>query len=677
MIDVTKAIPVADGLWWVGMNDTKRNIQCNPYLLLHGKSAILFDAGSVLDFETVSAKVKQLVPIADLDAIVCSHQDPDLCSSLPLFEHSGFKGVYCCHTRASTLISFYGVRRPFYHVNLQNYRFPLVDGSSIEFIFAPYLHFPGAIMTYLPQQKVLISGDVFGAVTKQWNLYAGLEYEEAMKTFHETYMPSHANLKPTMEKLLQYDIETICPQHGSVITVQSRRHIEILRDLPCGLFLDLVKKDLMDAGGYLGLCNQIVKRYLAIYMITPVQEVFVDSPFAFDSDSRELTSTSLQEQDIWDVFFNLILEKQGLEWITIIAPTAEMLSKEYAVPLPKVFRTQAFEASSIISSQSTRIETLEQERTNLELRVKDMEESLYRDKITGLYNQEFHDLFIRDMVHQVGTEKRSLSCVMLSIDNLSRINIDFGSSEGDATLRNLTFLIQQHLSSHCQLFRLTGSLFGIYAMDLSSDQVIKRFEKLIHVVSDSESFIVPVTISGGMFCSSEFPQSLMDDEEQLTAIMVQTTRFRLKLAQKQGGRRLVYTSGFSQGENFLHTVLLVDAPGLGRELIRKELEQEGYQVTSVDNGLLARQQIQKEPPDIIICELMIEKINALTLRKELLINPETRNIPFLLMSAVKNEHTVSSALQVNISHFFLRPVLLVELVGVVKMIVRRLQIQED
>jgi diguanylate cyclase (GGDEF)-like protein len=677
MTESTNPIPITDGLWWVGVNDTKRNLQCNPFLLLQGKSAILFDAGSVLDFEIVSHKVQQLVPIQKLDAIVCSHQDPDLCSSLPLFEKHGFKGVYCCHTRASLIISYYGVHRSFYHVNLQNYRFPLVDGSSIEFIFTPYLHFPGAIMTYLPQQKVLLSGDVFGAVTKQWNLYAGPDYEEAMKTFHETYMPSHAILKSTMDTLLQYDISMICPQHGSIITKNPRRHIEILRDLSCGLFLDLVKKDLMEAGGYLALCNQIVKRYLATYTLTDVQQLFNDSAFQFDDATREVTSCKTQDEDIWETFFNLVLEKKGLEWITIIAPTAEMLSKSYAIPLPKVFRTQAFEASSIISSQSIQIDNLEKERSSLELRLNELQESLSRDAVTGLYNQNVHNLFITEIIHQMISEKQSICCVMLSVDNLAQINIDFGSSEGDATLRNLTFIIERHLSFDCKVFRLAGSVFGLYTVNLAGSDVIEEVEKLIHTVSDSEAFIVPITISGGIFCSHEFPDSLQNDEEQLKAVMVQTTQFRLRLAQKRGGRILVSSSIVPLGEKSLHTVLLIDPPGLGRELIKKELIREGFQVFIADNGLLAKLQIQTELPDIIISELMVEKINAITLRKELLNNPETRNIPFLLMSAVKNENTVNRALEMNISHFFLRPVLLVELIGVVKMIAKRIQIEEN
>ncbi len=189
-MDVSQPVLLADGFWWVGAQLVEKNLQCNPYLLIQGGSSILFDAGSVLDFEVVSKQVQSLIDIDKLDAIVCSHQDPDLCSALPLFEEAGFKGVYCCHQRAASLIAFYGVKRPFYYVNFHEYSYPLADGTTIKFLPAPYLHFPGAIMSYLQNQKVLVSGDLFGSIGTNWQLYATDEYEEGMKTYHESYMPS-------------------------------------------------------------------------------------------------------------------------------------------------------------------------------------------------------------------------------------------------------------------------------------------------------------------------------------------------------------------------------------------------------------------------------------------------------------------------------------------------------
>lgn len=673
-MDYSQPVQLAEGFWWVGSEHLEHNLQCNPYLLIQGMSAILFDPGSVLDFAVVSERVKSLIPVEKLDAIVCSHQDPDLCGSLPLFEKAGFKGVYCCHQRTSNIIRYYGVSRPFYFVELHNYAFPLGDGSNLKFLPAPYLHFPGAIMSYLPKQKVLVSGDLFGSIGTQWELFAGTEYEEGMKTFHESYMPSNTILKPVMEQLSNYDIDMICPQHGSIIREKPQYYVDLLKNLQCGIFLNPVQKQLLEDGGYLALCNRIVKRYVNLFGPTDVKKVFSKSPFSYSPKLRTITRTSLAEDEIWNSFFDLVHERKGMQWITVIAPLVELLSKEYRIALPNTLQTLVFETSADLDSKDSLLKEIESQKSGLEAQLHSLEESLFRDSVTGLYNENFHAVFVKEAMKNLAEGGPDLHFIMISIDNLAQINLDFGSPEGDATMKNLALMIGQQIESTSQAFRFSGAIFGIYCTKSSREEVIDKANTMISHVSDSEAFIVPITLSVGLFSTSELPDSIGDDPEQMRNITIQTARYRLKLAQKRGGGNLVATSEGSNRTNTLFTILLIDNPGLGRDLIERALENERFRVIVVDDGLQGRRAIEEEIPDLIISEMMVPKVNAITLRKQLLTKPATRKIPFLLMSSTKNEATVGRAIDVFISHFFWRPVMMVELLGVVKLIANRLQI---
>jgi CheY-like chemotaxis protein len=242
-------------------------------------------------------------------------------------------------------------------------------------------------------------------------------------------------------------------------------------------------------------------------------------------------------------------------------------------------------------------------------------------------------------------------------------------------MKTLASMIGQQIETTSQAFRFAGAIFGIYCTMPSREEVIEKANNLISHVSDSEAFIVPITLSIGLFSTTELPISIRDDLDQMRNITIQTARYRLKLAQKRGGGILVTDSGDSTQTNTLFTILLIDHPGLGRNLIKRSLEKERFRVIVVDDGLQGRRSIEEEIPDLIISELMVPKVNAITLRKQLLAKPATRKIPFLLMSSTKNEATVGRALDVFISHFFWRPVMMVELLGVVKLIANRLQIQ--
>ena len=675
MIDVSKPVLLADGLWWVGSGHIERNLQCNPYLLIQERSVVLFDPGSPLDFETVVQKVRALTPVNSIDAIVCSHQDPDLCGSLPLFEKAGFKGVYCCHQRTANIIRYYKIDRPFYYVDFQNYIYPLADGSKLRFLPAPYLHFPGAIMSYLPKQKVLISGDLFGSIGTQWELFAPEDYEEGMKTFHEAYMPSNTILRPVMEQLSHYEITMICPQHGSVISKNTSHYIDVLKQLQCGMFMNPVHKQLLSEGGHLVLCNQIVKRYITVFGASEVKTAFARSAFTYNATRRMLVKTTLAEAEIWSAFFDHIHERKGMSWITIVAPLVELLSKEYLIALPSLYRTLVFDAIANLDSKDSQLKEIENQKVLLEGRLQAMEQSLFRDSVTGLYNELFHQVFVKEAMSTIAHGGASLHFLMVSIDNLAQINLDFGSAEGDATMRTLAALIGQYLESTSQFFRFAGAIFGIYYTGISRDAVVEKANEIRSIVADSAAFIVPITLSIGLFSTTEIPDSIMNDTEQMKNITIQTARYRLRLAQKKGGGNLATDSVAMAQYNSLFTVLLIDNPGLGRDLIKRALEQEQYRVIVVDNGLDARRVILEEPPSLILSELMVPKVHAITLRKELLARPETRKIPFLLMSSTKNESTVGRALDVQITHFFWRPVMMVELLGVVKLIVNRLQIQ--
>ncbi|MBI5178497.1 MAG: MBL fold metallo-hydrolase [Nitrospinae bacterium] len=238
-LDLNKPVEIAKDIFWVGFDDPNAGFRCNPYVLNDGEETVFFDPGSVPHFPIVLGKVMRATQLERIKHVIVTHQDPDLCSAIPRFEElvEGVGGGFdiCTHTRASVLIAHYGTRSPFYRVDANDWKLTLKSGRSLRFIFAPFLHFPGAFMTYDEKSKVLFSGDIFGGLSFDWNLYANEYYAEAMKAFHENYMPSRKILKHTMDKLDALDIEMIAPQHGSIIRKRDvRAYIDILRNLECG-----------------------------------------------------------------------------------------------------------------------------------------------------------------------------------------------------------------------------------------------------------------------------------------------------------------------------------------------------------------------------------------------------------------------------------------------------------
>jgi flavorubredoxin len=239
-LDFEEAIAVTRDIHWVGFYDKEANLHCNPYLLIDDPDVIVFDPGSIPHFPVVMRKVIDLVNPSDITHVMVSHQDPDVCGNLAVLEdvigRPDLKIV--AHTNTIRLLRHYGISSEYYAVEKNDYKLRLSSGRELQFLFTPYLHSPGAIVTFDTRTKSLFSSDIFGAISDDWSLFKNENYLEPMRFWHQTYMPSNRILANCMERLKQLEIDRILPQHGSVLEHgQVEQAIQFLTDLPCGLDL--------------------------------------------------------------------------------------------------------------------------------------------------------------------------------------------------------------------------------------------------------------------------------------------------------------------------------------------------------------------------------------------------------------------------------------------------------
>ncbi|MBF0542323.1 MAG: MBL fold metallo-hydrolase [Nitrospirae bacterium] len=237
------SINILRDIHWVGFYDEQADLHCNPYLMVDGLDVILFDPGSIPHFSIVMRKIIDLIHPESINHIVASHQDPDICGNLPVMEDLINNPELRIITESGCvrLIQHYGINSKYFKVDKNNNKLILKSGRVLEFIPTPYLHSPFAIMTYDIKTKTLFSSDIFGTVSKDWELFKEINSTfKAMKLWHQAIMPSNVILKKCMEKLQDMDIERILPQHGSIIegSAEVKTAITFLKDLPCGIDLD-------------------------------------------------------------------------------------------------------------------------------------------------------------------------------------------------------------------------------------------------------------------------------------------------------------------------------------------------------------------------------------------------------------------------------------------------------
>lgn len=87
----------------------------------------------------------------------------------------------------------------------------------LEFIHAPWVHWPETMLTYLKEERLLFSCDFFGSHIATTDLYVtdeGQVYEAAKRYFAEIMMPFRTSIEKDLEKIKDYQIDIIAPSHG-------------------------------------------------------------------------------------------------------------------------------------------------------------------------------------------------------------------------------------------------------------------------------------------------------------------------------------------------------------------------------------------------------------------------------------------------------------------------------
>jgi two-component system, cell cycle response regulator len=667
MSECVKNVEIYEGIYWVGTQDEDGALNCNPYLLVEGEEAVLFDPGSVLDIEQVYRNVLEIVPLEKIKYVVLHHQDPDFCSGVPFLEKQGGNFKIVTHWRTQTIVKYYGIKSSYYLVDENNFTLTLKSGRNLKFIMTPYLHFPGAIATYEEKSQILFSSDLFGALSFNRGLYAGEDYLERMKAFHEHYMPSNDIIRPVMETFMKMDIKQIAPQHGAIIREDVKKYIRVLRDLECGVFLSPIKKSIAEAGGYGPIFSKIINRYCSIFNKDEVLEMLKDLEVEIDDKTLELTDYNYAGKDLWNLLFETFYIKKGIKWITVIEPLVQKLSNEYELNMPEVFKStlkKAEEDSQVLSEENRRLKEL---TDRLNKSIAETEEKLIKCPTTGLYNDEFFKVYLTTELSNTNEEGSGFNPVLMviGIDNMAKFRFSYGDNEVEQIFKSMVYLLNELKEDNGTLFRLQGATFAYYLPDATKQSAVKAAEKLRNAVEMSDMFIVKTSVSIGVVSLDEVKDSLsfMDRPAEFVKDIAM---MRLKIAREMGMNLVCSNSEVMSYQDNLGKVLIADTDPVNIDVLKTFLENMNYQVITAADGEELLLLAEREYPNIIISEIMLPKLDGFLVRERLLAQSSTKNTPFIIMSHLKNEDSVQRAIALNMDYYFKKPYMLSELLGVIK-----------
>ncbi|MCX7088593.1 MAG: MBL fold metallo-hydrolase [Methylococcales bacterium] len=213
-------------------------IDTNQYVVRTANRCLLMEPGGTELFAPMLAAVLHHAPVEEITDLFASHQDPDIISSLGLWDQA------LPNAKLHAPAIWEGFLRHFGCESIEYVPIPdtggviRLDNVELKLIPAHYLHSSGNFHVYDPNAKILMSGDVGAALESPGAPVFVDNFEahvEKMRYFHQRWMPSNQAKRNWIERVRELDIDIIAPQHGRMFRGDDvRRFLDWFEGLQVG-----------------------------------------------------------------------------------------------------------------------------------------------------------------------------------------------------------------------------------------------------------------------------------------------------------------------------------------------------------------------------------------------------------------------------------------------------------
>ncbi len=226
---------VTESVRYIGVYDTTLDlfesqypvpdgVTYNSYLILDEKVAVM-DTVDARATDEWFANLERELAGRQVDYLVVSHMEPDHAANVGAFMERYPQAKIVGNAKTFAMI------RQFFGAGIDGRELEVKEGSVLElgahsltFAMAPMVHWPEVMVSYERSEKLLFSADAFGTFgafdsDQPWE-------EEAARYFLNIVGKYGVQVQTLLKKAAAFDIETICPLHGPVLTGDLQRYID-------------------------------------------------------------------------------------------------------------------------------------------------------------------------------------------------------------------------------------------------------------------------------------------------------------------------------------------------------------------------------------------------------------------------------------------------------------------
>ena len=223
-------VEITKDIYWVGVRNpdlrvfdvimrTDWGTSYNSYLIKGAEKIALVDTAKLSFADEHFDRISGACDISSIDYIICNHTEPDHSGALDKLLDLAPNAVVVCSKPASVFLRNI-LNRKFECMVVEDENTLELGGKTLKFISAPFLHWPDSMFTYVVEDAVLLSGDVFGFHFSAENVFDDLtplsdEMLASQKYYFDVIMGPFKNyVLDAVKKVRALHIDVIGPSHG-------------------------------------------------------------------------------------------------------------------------------------------------------------------------------------------------------------------------------------------------------------------------------------------------------------------------------------------------------------------------------------------------------------------------------------------------------------------------------
>ena len=185
----------------------------NAYLIKGSEKTALIDTVDPAMEDVLIKKLKDV----KIDYIIANHAEQDHSGALPRTLEKYPDAMIVTNPKCKTILM------DLLHIP-DNKFIEVKDGETLslgdktlKFIYAPWVHWPETMFTYLREDRILFPCDFLGSHLATSDLFVTDEskvYEAAKRYYAEIMMPFRTTIRKNLEKIKDLEIDIIAPSHG-------------------------------------------------------------------------------------------------------------------------------------------------------------------------------------------------------------------------------------------------------------------------------------------------------------------------------------------------------------------------------------------------------------------------------------------------------------------------------